>query len=233
MEFSDSYLKENMMGPNAVMLLDELVSALELTPDMRILDLGCGTGLTSMALADKTGATVFAADLWISASDNYERFAAMGFGSRIIPIHADVTAGLPFAHAYFDAAVSIDAYHYFGHDAGFMDQKLAPYVKKGGVIALAFPGFKQDFSGRYPEEMLLSWTPEALDTMKSFGWWERLFQKSSLIGDVRIREMDCFEQSWEDWLECDNPYAVADRAAMRAGAGRYMNLISVVCRRTR
>jgi len=32
---------------------------------MRILDLGCGKGISSILLIEKYGATVFAADLWI------------------------------------------------------------------------------------------------------------------------------------------------------------------------
>ena len=39
------------------------------------------------------------------------------------------------------------------------------------------------------------------------------------------------EKRWADWLACDNSYAVGDRRAMEAGAGKYMNFISVVCRR--
>lgn len=231
MKFEERYLKENMMGPNAVLLLEELMSGLNLKPDMRIMDLGCGKGLTSMALADKTGAQVFAMDLWNSATENHMRFAEMGFEERIIPIHADVTAQLPFAQEYFDVVVCVDAYHYFGRDAAFMDAKLAPYVKKGGVIALAFPGFKQEIHCHLPEPMLRSWTKEDLETMQTCAWWQALLEKSILIEDLCFCEMDSFDQSWADWLECDNEYAVSDRAAMEAGAGKHMNFISVICKR--
>lgn len=62
MEFS----KTNMMGPNCLKIIEELTNKMEITPNMKILDLGCGTGLTSIYLAKEFGATVFATDLWIS-----------------------------------------------------------------------------------------------------------------------------------------------------------------------
>lgn len=230
MKFSDKYLKENMMGPNAVTLLDELTRGLRFESDMCIMDLGCGTGLSTMALADKTQAQVFAVDLWVAATENYERFKGMGFDKQIVPIHADVM-DLPFAHEYFDAVVSVDAYNFFGLDKSFMDERLAPFVKKGGIIALVFPGLKKDIHSDIPEEMLCSWTPEDLDTMQTCDWWKDIFKASKLIEDVSVSEMSCFESSWADWLACDNEYAVSDRAAMEAGAGKYMNLISVICKR--
>jgi cyclopropane fatty-acyl-phospholipid synthase-like methyltransferase len=230
MKFDDNYLKENMMGPNAVTILEELTSDIELTPDMRIMDLSCGRGLTSMMLADKTKAQVIAVDLWITATDNFERFREKGFDKNIIPIHADVM-DLPFAHEYFDAVICIDAYHYFGRNAQFMDEKLAPFVKKGGLIALAIPGLIKDIHGNIPQEMLQSWSEQDLETIQTSGWWEEIFKESKLLENVKISQMSCYESSWADWLKSDNEYAVSDRAAMEAGAGKYMNFISVLGRR--
>ncbi len=84
---------------------------------MRVLDLACGTGLTSIYLAERFGVDVVAMDLWISASDNQQRFAQMGLSQQIMPLHLDVAklpTTLPFATDLFDAMVSIDAWHYFG-----------------------------------------------------------------------------------------------------------------------
>jgi len=55
--------------------------------------------------------------------------------------------------------------------------------------------------------------------------------KSHKIAIDSIQEMQCFKESWSDWLLCENEYARNDRAAMEAGAGKYMNLISVTARR--
>lgn len=47
------FLQENMMGPNAWILAEELTSDLPIKRGMRILDLGCGRGISSIFLAKK------------------------------------------------------------------------------------------------------------------------------------------------------------------------------------
>ncbi len=139
------FLKATMMGPNAMRLAEELASHLNINENMRILDLGCGCGLSTLLLAKKYGASVFAADLWISPTENYERFESIGIDDKAVPIFADATKGLPFANGYFDLLFTVDAYHYFG-DTAEMLPSLIPFVKKGGHIAVAIPGLK--YSGK-------------------------------------------------------------------------------------
>ena len=67
----------------------ELTEGIKLTSDMKILDLGCGKGLTSIFLAKEFGVQVYATDLWITAAENFERFKKLGLEDRIIPIHAN------------------------------------------------------------------------------------------------------------------------------------------------
>lgn len=82
---------ETMMGPNSVRILAELFDKypLQVVSDDRILDLGCGTGLTSLVIAKETGARVFANDLWVSAEENGKRFAEWGVGDQITPVCED------------------------------------------------------------------------------------------------------------------------------------------------
>ena len=93
-KYDKSFIEENMMGPNSMKVLEELMESVPLKSGMRVLDLGCGNGLTSVFVAKEYGVQVFAVDLWISASDNYNRFKNMGLENQIIPIHADATAFL-------------------------------------------------------------------------------------------------------------------------------------------
>lgn len=89
------FLKTNMMGPNAMRLAEELASYLNINENMRILDLGCGCGLSTLLLVQKYDATVFAADLWILPTGNYERFKSAGIDDKAVPVIADATKGLP------------------------------------------------------------------------------------------------------------------------------------------
>lgn len=230
-QYDEQLVNENLMGPNSLKMLEELTCGMDLHPGMRVLDLGCGKGLTSIFLAKEFGVTVYATDLWISATENYERFKAAGLADRIIPIHADVT-DMPFAHGFFDAVICVDSYHYFGRDKEFMDAKLAPFVQRGGTIALAFPGLKEEIHAHLPEEILLSWTAEDMETMHSRAWWQTILTESQMIRIDTISEMTGFDECWADWLACENEYAVHDRAAMEAGAGKYLNFIAVHAVRT-
>ena len=233
---SDAYdvklVNENLMGPNALKMVEELTATLDLHSGMRVLDLGCGTGLTSIFLAKEFGVQVYATDLWIGATENFVRFKDMGLDNLIIPIHSDVM-NLPFAEEYFDAIISVDAFQYFGGEASFMDEKLAPLMKPKSPIALAFPGFKKDIHDNLPPEFLISWKAEDLESFHSCAWWENILTQSEKINIQEIKEMECFEAAWSDWLniDCTNPFhehALNDKKSMDAGVGKYMNLISVI-----
>ncbi len=230
-KYDDKFIKENIMGPNPVKLTEELLSLHPIPPGSTVLDLGCGRGVTSIFLAKEYGLQVIAADLWISPTDNWKRFTEMSLTARqILPIKAEAHE-LPFAEGFFDAVVSIDAYHYFGLDKTYLAQHLLPLVKSGGHILIAVPGFKKDIHGDMPPELLLSWTAEDLDTIHDAAYWTDIIKAADGVEIISIREMESNEECWNDWLACDNEYAVSDRASMNAGAGKYMNFIAIVLKR--
>ena len=132
---------ETMMGPNSVRILAELFDKypVQFAPDDKILDLGCGTGLTSLVIAKETGARVFANDLWVSAEENGRRFAAWGVGEQVTPVHEDAN-DLHFEEKQFRALVSIDSYHYFAGSEGFFQEKILPIMEDDGVVLIGIPG---------------------------------------------------------------------------------------------
>ena len=50
---------------------------------------------------------------------------------------------LPFAHGFFDALVSIDAYHYLGTDDLYLSA-VRRLVRPGGPMAIAVPGLSEE-----------------------------------------------------------------------------------------
>jgi cyclopropane fatty-acyl-phospholipid synthase-like methyltransferase len=222
-------LKAAMMGPNAMRVAEELAAPLALKPDMRVLDLGCGCGLSTLLLAEKYGASVFAADLWISPTENDERFRAWGIDDKAVPIFVDATQGLPFAHGYFDVLLSVGAYHYFG-DTAEMLPSLIPFVKRGGVIAVAVPGIKYEFGKDVPEEMQPFWNSEVERTIHSLEWWKDLWAGTAGIEMVDCREMACCTQAWEEWLTAYHPVVADDIKMMEAEGGKYFNLVQLIAK---
>ncbi|NMB54944.1 MAG: methyltransferase domain-containing protein [Leptolinea sp.] len=226
--FDPGFVRANMMGPNSMKLLEELSGSLSLQPGMRVLDLACGKGLTSILLAQEFGVSVFATDLWISATENYDRFLRMNLEDRIIPIHAEAH-DLPYAENYFDAAVCVDAYQYFGADPAFLDEHLARLVKPGGQIGVAVPGFLQEYGENIPADLQPYIKPEY--NFHSCGWWNDLWSSSKLVKITSCRSLDCCKEAWSDWLACDNEYAVADREMIKAEGGMYFNIVGITAER--
>ena len=149
-----------------------------------VMDLGSGQEITSVFLAKEYGFKVYATDLWSDAEENRKFFAEMGLtDDQIIPVKADAT-DLKYEKEFFDAVVSTDSYNYFGRDEKYLDEKLLPFVKKGGYIYIVVPGMKKDCHNNIPKELLLSWTPEQLDYIHDIEYW-----KNNIPVIVKDREL--------------------------------------------
>ena len=79
----------NSMGPNVLWLADALSEVVELRPGMNVLDLGCGRAVSSIFFAREFGVRVWATDLWIPASENWQRVVEAGCEASVYPIHAE------------------------------------------------------------------------------------------------------------------------------------------------
>ena len=149
-----------------------------------VMDLGSGQGITSVFLAKEYGFKVYATDLWSDAEENRKFFAEMGLtDDQIIPVKVDAT-DLKYEKEFFDVVVSTDSYNYFGRDEKYLDEKLLPFVKKGGYIYIVVPGMKKDCHNNIPKELLLSWTPEQLDYIHDIEYW-----KNNIPVIVKDREL--------------------------------------------
>ncbi len=230
-KYNTPALMEKIMGPNPIKLEEELLIDYKIPKGAVVCDLGSGQGLTSVFLAKEYGFTVYAADLWSDPEENRRFFDEMGLDkNQIIPVKADAT-NLPFETEFFDAVVSTDSYNYWGRDARYLDDKLLPFVKKGGYLYIAIPGMKKDCHDHLPQELLLSWTPEQLEYMHDMDYWMKIVSQCKGAEIISVREMESNEEVWADWLMQNNEYAIGDRKAMEAGGGKYLNFIAMVLRK--
>ena len=226
----NDYMKY-IMGPNPLKLCEELLAEHRIPAGARVMDLGSGEGLTSAFLAKEYDFTVYAADLWSEPESHYPLFEQFGLTrEQCIPVKADAN-DLPFEKEFFDSVVCVDSYNYFGRDPAYLDEKLLPFVKSGGMIYAAVTGMKKDCHDNIPEVLLRSWNAEQLDYIHDAQWWRNMVSQSRDCEVVSVHEMRSNAEVWADWLKQDNEYAVGDRATMEHGGLDYMNFVAIVLRK--
>ena len=227
-----AFLKETMWGPNGIRQAEELASHFTITKDMKILDLGCGLGLSAVYLVQEYDAMVFATDLYADPTENHERFQSLGIADKIVSMMVDATQPMPFAKGYFDVIFSVGAYNLFG-DTEEMLPNIISYVKKGGYIAVAFPGLKYHFGNNVPLEMQPFWQdPDVARCVCGIEWWKDLFSKADGIEIVNISEQDCHDIAWEEYIKSIDPNG-EDKWTLdfkEAEAGKYFNTIQLIAR---
>jgi SAM-dependent methyltransferase len=234
--YDPKWIFENQMGPNALWLMESLSQVMPIESGMRVLDLGCGTAMTSIFLAKEFGAEIWATDLWIPASANQKRIRDAGVQDLVVPIHAEAHQ-LPFAAEFFDAIVSVDAYHYFG-TADLYLGSITEFLRPGGQIGIVVPALFTEFGARVPDQLAPYWDWEFC-CFHGPDWWRSHWEKT---GKVRIDHADAAPDGWKDWLRFDEvtePHLKGSRkdaaakeiAMLRVDQGKYFGFSRVVATR--
>jgi len=235
--YADDLALDLSMGPHPVWLAEWLCQRVDLQPGMRVLDLGCGKGLSSLFLAQEFGVQVWAVDLWISATENAKRFRSTGVEDQVFAIHADAR-DLPFAHGFFDAILCVDSYIYFGTDDLALP-RLVEYVKPGGPIGMVVPGFMSPINGCLPDHLRPFWAQECW-TWHTVQEWRWMWERTELVDVDAADAMPDGWRMWRVWEEAvyrrHHPDARSDDPGPDARVldidrGRTMGFIRMVGRR--
>lgn len=215
-------------GANSLWLTEWLVGAMPLRAGMRVLDLGCGRGASSIFLHREFGVQVWATDLWFSAAERLERIRDAGVEDGVFPIHADARS-LPFATGFFDAIVSIDSFVYYGTDDLYLNY-LARFVKPGGPIGIAGSGLTHEVGDPVPEHLRAWWEP-SMCCLHSAQWWRWHWQRSGVL-DLQLA--DAMLDGWQVWLDWQRSACPDNRVeieAVEADHGQYLGYVRALGRR--
>jgi len=219
-KYDPEWLIAGCMGPNPLWLLEDLAADLRLEPGMRVLDLGCGRARTSVFLAREYGVQVWAADLWISPTENLRHLTEVGAADAVFPIRAEAH-DLPFAEGYFDAVVSVDAYQYFGTDDLYIGY-LRTFVRPGGQIGIAVPALTEELD-EVPDHLRPHWDWD-FACFHTADWWRRHWTRTGQVEVTVARTQPDGWRQWQLWSEvCAD---VSDSDLVRDGSRRVIEMLA-------
>lgn len=156
---------------------------------LRVADIGCGTGASTLVLAQELDATITAVDFLPAFLDELEgAAAAAGLSDRISTLEASMDA-LPFAPQSLDAIWSEGAVYNIGFTSGISQWRR--FLKPGGVLAVSeLTWLTRD----RPEELEAHWLgqyPE-VDTAAA---------KMGVLEDAGFSPLGYFPLPGQCWLE--------------------------------
>ena len=228
-QYNPAWLIASASGAaNPLWLTEWLTAAIDLRPEMRVLDLGCGRACSSIFLHREFGVEVWAADLWFNVSENLQRIRDAGVDRHVFPVRANARS-LPFAVEFFDAILSVDSFVYYGTDELYLNY-LARFLRPGGYLGIAGAGLTKEIEGPILEHLRKWWTPD-LNCLHSAAWWSRHWNRSGVV-DVELADtMPGGWRLWLDWLKIVAPDNQAEMNALEADAGSCLGYVRTLARR--
>ena len=120
-------------GQADIACLDDILNLLELRPDDRVLDLGCGAGGIAEYVADRTEAIVTGVDYSASAIETANA-RTEGKRDRLTFVRTDFCS-LEVADNSYDAAISIDSINFIAEKTEVIS-RFVRAVKPGGQLCI-------------------------------------------------------------------------------------------------
>ncbi len=132
-----------------------MLSGLKGTANLQVADIGCGTGASTLILAEELDAQITAIDFLPDFLERLDdRANRSGLANRITTLSARMEE-LPFQEETYDAIWSEGAVYNMGFEAGV--QAWRKYLKPDGILAVSELTW---LTGQRPEELQAHWEKE-------------------------------------------------------------------------
>lgn len=129
--------------------IQKIISLLDLEPNHRILDLGCGTGVLTRAIGDRLDALSGGISIGIDAAGKMIAAARKKRANETCRFDVAAAEALPFENSYFDAVVSSLFFHHLPLDLKANSLAEAHRaLKPGGRLVVADMHSPDSFFGK-------------------------------------------------------------------------------------
>jgi ubiquinone/menaquinone biosynthesis C-methylase UbiE len=153
----DLHKRNARQGPGSQAATERAIelAGLGADPALRIADIGCGTGASTLTLARRLGGRITAVDFLQEFLDVLvEQAAAAGLDDRI-ETHCGPMESLPFADAELDVIWAEGAIYNIGFETGIRDWRR--FLKPGGVLVASEITW---LTAERPDEITAHWQAE-------------------------------------------------------------------------
>jgi cyclopropane fatty-acyl-phospholipid synthase-like methyltransferase len=187
----DFHKDAHRQGPGSQ---DETIRALELTgiaknKNLKIADIGCGTGSHTVTLAKNTNAQIIGIDLFPAFLEKLEnRTRELGLQDRITTLTQSMD-DLPFENNEFDIIWSEGAIYNIGFEAGVKNWKA--YLKTGGYLCVSEITWITNSRPRELEEFWMQEYPEV----------DRASNKIKILEENGFTLAGYFYLSQDSWIK--------------------------------
>ena len=233
-KYDPVWVINNQMGPHPLWLTEFLLQSLQLKPGMRVLDLACGKGITSVFLAREFGVQVYSVDFdkwakYATIATGWKNAKEYGVENLVVPIRADAQ-DLPFAPGFFDAIVCINSWYYFGQDEAYLENILR-FLRTGGQLGMVINGYPNETPKNVPDYLMEFLGEDQLWTWKSVSWYKDLWEKDGLVS---INVADALPNANDLLIRYEaaqlayNPSREDETDIYEADNGEYMGFVRLV-----
>ena len=214
-------------GPGTLEMALPLVEAAGITPGMRVLEVGGGSGQVATILAKHWDVSVVTLEPWRGGAQIQARAAAEGVGHRVLALKLTAQELGVFSDGTFDAVISIGSFEMIGDERPQALEQMARVARPGACVAIAEPMC-----------LPVPIPPEVLDLDRRAGtrwcdyyfrtaeWNQELFKRHGMS----VTRLLYFPDAYQWWLRYAEERKVppAEYEVIRADGGRWLSLGLVV-----
>ncbi|HEX9934979.1 MAG TPA: class I SAM-dependent methyltransferase [bacterium] len=169
----------NVLHPGGTKATGALLERLYLDRTMTVLDVACGKGLSSVALAKKVGCHVVGVDILENSIDKAEAFAKKHRVDHLVTFRVADAKRLPFPKNTFDAAFA-QAMLILVNDKLKVVREVNRVLKPGGRSGWIELSWKKKASKEFIRSASKEICAACIANVDEFEGWEKLFKKGGV-----------------------------------------------------
>lgn len=186
-----------MMAPGGLLLARLMADKIGISNGMRVLDIGCGLGQSSVFLAKQFNCDVVSLDLYVDVYSRKKIAEENNVANKILMLQGDIRKGLPEGIGHFDLIFCMQAFHSFGTNS-FILKYLSSLLDQEGRICIAQTCFNKENNLLPPiYKNSDGWNTE-YQHYHSPEWWKERFNKTSQFFVTECYELMEGDVMWED-----------------------------------